>query len=93
MPDLTRTTLADTVLPRGGGEDGSKPVFIAKGTNLRLWLYVAHRRRDIWGPDAREFRPERWGESLPGEQQQQESGGGLKPGWAYVPFGGGPRIW
>lgn len=37
-----------------------------------------HRRTDIYGADAGEFRPERW-----------ET---LRPGWAYLPFNGGPRI-
>jgi cytochrome P450 len=37
-----------------------------------------HRRRDIYGPDADEFRPERWEK--------------LRPGWGYLPFNGGPRI-
>jgi cytochrome P450 len=37
-----------------------------------------HRRTDIYGPDALEFKPERW-----------ET---LRPGWAYLPFNGGPRI-
>lgn len=38
-----------------------------------------HRRKDIYGPDAEEFNPDRWDE-------------GLRPGWAYLPFNGGPRI-
>jgi cytochrome P450 len=37
-----------------------------------------HHRRDIYGDDADEFRPERW-----------ET---LRPGWEYLPFNGGPRI-
>ena len=37
-----------------------------------------HRRKDFYGEDAEEFKPERW-----------ES---LRPGWEYLPFNGGPRI-
>lgn len=40
-----------------------------------------HRCTDIFGPDAETFRPERW---APEE--------GLRPGWGYLPFNGGPRI-
>lgn len=40
--------------------------------------YSMHRRKDYYGPDAEEFRPERW-----------ET---LRPGWEYLPFNGGPRI-
>jgi cytochrome P450 len=39
-----------------------------------------HRRKDIYGPDADDFRPERW------------ESGDLRPQWAYLPFSGGPRI-
>jgi len=40
-----------------------------------------HRRRDIYGDDAAQFRPERWLDDS------------LKDiGWAYLPFNGGPRI-
>lgn len=37
-----------------------------------------HRRKDFYGEDADEFKPERW-----------ET---LRPGWEYLPFNGGPRI-
>jgi cytochrome P450 len=37
-----------------------------------------HRREDFYGPDAQEFKPERWEK--------------LRPGWEYLPFNGGPRI-
>jgi len=37
-----------------------------------------HRRKDLFGSDAREFNPERWDK--------------LRPGWEYIPFSGGPRI-
>jgi cytochrome P450 len=43
-------------------------------------LYAMHRRKDIYGPDAEEFRPERWMD------------GKLQPRWGYLPFNGGPRI-
>jgi cytochrome P450 len=44
-------------------------------------VHSMHRRPDIYGPDAELFRPGRWG---PEEN--------LRPGWAYLPFNGGPRI-
>ncbi|PHH81791.1 hypothetical protein CDD82_7833 [Ophiocordyceps australis] len=37
-----------------------------------------HRRKDIYGDDADEFRPDRW-----------ET---LRVSWEYLPFSGGPRI-
>ncbi|TAQ87348.1 hypothetical protein B7494_g4340 [Chlorociboria aeruginascens] len=41
-------------------------------------VHVMHHRKDIWGDDAEEFKPERWE--------------GRKSGWEYLPFNGGPRI-
>ncbi|TVY20683.1 Cytochrome P450 monooxygenase fsdH [Lachnellula arida] len=69
------------LLPRGGGPNGTSPVFVPKGTLVAYSTYVMHRRQDIYGADVEEFRPERW---APEE--------GLRPGWAYLPFNGGPRI-
>jgi cytochrome P450 len=57
-----REAVRDTVLPRGGGADGKSPVFVKAGTNLRYLPWVMHRRQDIFGEDAEEFRPERWEE-------------------------------
>lgn len=37
-----------------------------------------HRDPKWYGPDAEEFKPERWEK--------------LRPGWEYLPFNGGPRI-
>lgn len=44
-------------------------------------VYAMHRRKDIYGEDALEFRPERWGD-----------GSKIGRGWEYLPFNGGPRI-
>ena len=46
-----------------------------------------HRRTDLYGPDASEFRPERWGE----ERLARRSGAGAG-GFQYLPFNAGPRI-
>jgi cytochrome P450 len=78
VPQNSRIAMRDTVLPRGGGPDGQAPLFVPKGTTVGYNIYVMHRRYDIYGPDAEEFKPERW-----------ES---LRPGWEYLPFNGGPRI-
>ncbi|KAJ4424357.1 alanine transaminase alt2 [Gnomoniopsis sp. IMI 355080] len=74
----SRMAIKDTTLPTGGGEDGTKPVFVAAGTEVNFSSHVMHRRKDLWGPDADKFVPERW-----------ET---IRPGWAYAPFNGGPRI-
>ncbi|KAK0719231.1 cytochrome P450 [Lasiosphaeris hirsuta] len=77
-PINVREAIRDTVLPVGGGPDGKSPVAVKKGARVQLGTYLTHRRKDIWGPDADEFRPERWE--------------GRRRGWEYTPFSGGPQI-
>ena len=53
---------------------------IPAGTNVLAGSYIIQRRKDIWGEDAEEFKPERWID------------GAFKPGpFEYFPFGGGRR--
>lgn len=77
-PSIQRVAVRDTVLPRGGGIDGTSPTAIPKGSTVQLGIYLAHRRTDIWGEDAAEFRPERWE--------------GRKKGYDFIPFIAGPQI-
>ncbi|GAM38721.1 hypothetical protein TCE0_033r09677 [Talaromyces pinophilus] len=79
VPTNGRFAVRDTTLPVGGGPDGKSPVFVPKGTRCLYSVTVMHRRKDLWGQDAEEFRPERW----------EENG---RHGWEYLPFNGGPRI-
>ena len=76
----TRIALRDAVLPTGGGGSGSAPIFVQKGHTVTTSFYALHRRKDIFGPDADTFRPERWEDGF------------RPPHWAYLPFGGGPRV-
>ncbi|OJI87708.1 hypothetical protein ASPTUDRAFT_184991 [Aspergillus tubingensis CBS 134.48] len=78
VPVNSRKALSNTVLPVGGGPAGRSPVFVRKGSIVFYSVWAMHRRQDIYGPDANEFRPERWAD--------------LRPGWEYLPFNGGPRI-
>lgn len=43
-----------------------------------------HRRKDLYGEDAEEFKPERW--------LDEDGKKGLRVGWEYLPFNGGARI-
>lgn len=78
VPGNSRYAIKDTVLPLGGGPNGTAPLFVPRGTIVGYSPYAMHRRTDLYGPDAHEYKPERW-----------ES---LRPGWEYLPFNGGPRI-
>lgn len=74
VPINARYAYKDTTIPTGGGPDGKSPVFVQAGHGVEYCTYVLQRRKDIWGPDADEFVPERW------ENR--------KVGWEFVPFNG-----
>lgn len=97
VPLNSREALEDTILPRGGGEDGMAPIFVPKGGLVSWNLWALHRRKDYFGEDAEEFRPERWldgEEEGEGEEGEEMEGGkgkgmgkkkkGLRPGWEYL---------
>lgn len=85
VPENGRQAEVDTVLPVGGGEDETSPVFVKKGQMVSWSLYTMHRRKDLYGEDAESFVPERWLDEGEGKK-------GLRVGWEYLPFNGGPRI-
>lgn len=62
MPVNTRTAYQTTILPVGGGSDGQSPVLVRRGENVAYCIYAMHRRKDLYGHDAEDFRPERWEE-------------------------------
>lgn len=74
-----RTCVSDCILPSGGVITGKEPIYIRRGTRLEMRFGVMHRDQDYWGPDAEEFRPERWLDDM-------------RPKWKYIPFLGGARI-
>ena len=73
-----RTCLADCVLPMGRGPNGTCSILIQKGTVIDMDFGLMQQDKDLWGPDADEFRPERWEN--------------LNPKWSYIPFLAGPRV-
>ncbi|OXV08236.1 hypothetical protein Egran_04001 [Elaphomyces granulatus] len=79
VPVNARIAVKDTMLPTGGGPDRKSPILVKKGMTVAWPVWHMHRRTDIWGTDAHEFRPDRWEDDA-------------KKGWGYLPFNGGPRI-
>ena len=73
VPMNSRTAIANTTLPHGGGSDGQCPLFIKKGQQVNYHVYALHRSPEIFGPDPLVFRPERWDDPS------------LRPGWGYIP--------
>ncbi|MCJ1388136.1 hypothetical protein MMC18_000981 [Xylographa bjoerkii] len=87
VPVNTRTARKTTFLPTGGGPDGSSPVLIRRGENVAYCIYAMHRRKDLYGDDAEEFRPERWDDKdLPLYRDKTNAA------WGFLPFNGGPRV-
>ncbi|KAK9421291.1 putative N-alkane-inducible cytochrome P450 [Seiridium unicorne] len=84
LPVNVRFANKATVLPRGGGTDGKSPLLLRKGNGVGWSLYHLHRREELYGADARKYKPERW-----------ESGELVKKvglGAGFVDFHGGPRL-
>lgn len=53
------------------------------GMRLMLHTMLVHRDREIWGEDAKEFKPERFSEGV---------SKATKGKFTFFPFGGGPRV-
>ncbi|KAF7312996.1 Cytochrome P450 [Mycena kentingensis (nom. inval.)] len=73
IDDASRLALEDDIIPLknpihlASGAITDR-IHIPKGTTLMTPLYYANVARSIWGPDAAEFKPERWmndGEGIP----------------------------
>jgi cytochrome P450 len=73
------------MLPVGGGLKLDKPVFVPKGGAVAYSVYAMHRRPDFYGMDAELFRPERWDEYMPMNDDP------VNAKWGFLPFNGGPR--
>ncbi|KAI0203136.1 cytochrome P450 [Astrocystis sublimbata] len=80
VPLNNREAIRSTVLPTGGDPDGDSPILVRKGELVVFSQYVNSRRKNLYGLDADDFRPERW-----------ETGELTNIGWAFFPFNGGPR--
>ena len=60
-------------------------LYLPPKTQIMMSSLLAHKRTDLWGPDAEAFRPERWSEPELLEKV-------TKTPFMYSPFYGGPRV-
>ncbi|KAF8156866.1 cytochrome P450 monooxygenase pc-2 [Crassisporium funariophilum] len=66
-------------------QPGGKPFHIPAGTRIAYGIFNMHRRKDLWGPDAQEFDPDRFLD----ERLHKY----LTPNpFIFLPFNAGPRI-
>ncbi|KAJ6618197.1 cytochrome P450 [Mycena sp. CBHHK59/15] len=78
-PGMIRETIAATTLPLSTpitGKDGSTitAIPVPKGTTVYIGIPAANHRRDIWGEDALEFKPERWANGRAGREGEKMPG-------------------
>lgn len=64
---------------------------IHKGTWVVFSIYSMNRDPALWGPDADEFRPERWTTEVEDMQQQPSNSRERRDAYAFMTFGQGPR--
>ncbi|EIW81963.1 cytochrome P450 monooxygenase pc-3 [Coniophora puteana RWD-64-598 SS2] len=82
VPGNARYSTQPTVWP---GLNGKPPIYIPANTRTPYSVFLMHRRKDLWGPDADNFDPDRFLD----ERQKKY----LTPNpFIFLPFNAGPRI-
>ncbi|CCO36068.1 Cytochrome P450 52A3 OS=Candida maltosa GN=CYP52A3 PE=1 SV=3 [Rhizoctonia solani AG-1 IB] len=80
VPMNERTAVRSTVLHSGG-----KKYYVPAGANMPYSVLLMHRRKDLWGPDAEDFDPERWLDERLKKYVTPNP-------FIFLPFNAGPRI-
>lgn len=60
-------------------------LYLPPKTQIMMASLLTHKRQDLWGPDAEDFRPERWFEPALLDKVTRTP-------FMYAPFYGGPRV-
>ncbi|KAJ7069859.1 cytochrome P450 [Mycena amicta] len=83
VPFNVRESVHATIWP--SPDPTKKPIYIPAATQVPYSVFLMHRRKDLWGPDAEEFDPDRF---LDGRLQKYL----LKDAFKFLPFNAGPRV-
>ncbi|KAI0356452.1 cytochrome P450 monooxygenase pc-3 [Trametes cingulata] len=84
VPFNFRVAVRDTTLPNPADPAGPR-VFIPANTGIAYSVFLMHRRKDYWGPDALSFDPDRWIDERLNKYFTANP-------FIFVPFNAGPRI-
>ncbi|KAK0455619.1 cytochrome P450 [Desarmillaria tabescens] len=76
--------LATPVVTKSGETINS--IFVAKGTHVTASIGMLNRSEELWGPDAKEFKPERWLEDSAPRAKE------IKGHRHLLTFANGPRM-
>jgi cytochrome P450 len=74
------------MLPIGGGPNRTSPVLIPKGMAIVYSVYIIYRRPDLYGIDAKLYRPERWDKDILLNYNETYAK------WGYLLYNSGLRI-
>ncbi|QRW07226.1 cytochrome P450 family protein [Ceratobasidium sp. AG-Ba] len=80
VPFNERTAVKSTVF-----KSGDKTYYVPKGAVASYSVLLMHRRKDLWGPDADEFDPDRWIDDRLKKYVTPNP-------FIFLPFNAGPRI-
>ncbi|KAF7318060.1 Peroxidase [Mycena chlorophos] len=83
VPFNLRASVQSTTWP--SPDPNEKPIYVPAGTQTPYAIFIMQRRKDLWGPDADEFDPDRFLD----ERLKQYL---LHNPFAFLPFNAGPRI-
>ncbi|KAG9217637.1 hypothetical protein CCMSSC00406_0003674 [Pleurotus cornucopiae] len=83
VPFNVRTSIEPTVWP--SPDPNKKPIYVPAKTKMSYSVMLMHRRKDLWGPDAEEFDPDRFLDARLKKYLISNS-------FAFLPFNAGPRI-
>nr|GAT53741.1 cytochrome P450 monooxygenase [Mycena chlorophos] len=84
VPFNVRENIQATTWPSPDPSD-PRPLYIPAGSKLAYSVFMMHRRKDLWGPDAEEFDPDRFLDDRVKKYL-------LKNAFQFLPFNAGPRI-
>jgi cytochrome P450 len=87
VPANFRTSRKAVAIPVNPEDGDSRPIYVPANVGVFYIPMLMHKRKDLWGPDADVFDPNRWLEDGTGRLDRM-----IKNPMMFVPFNAGPRI-